>query len=254
MLACPPGGGGRPPRAAHGGRGAGNSAGARSAPGVARDRCRARSHQGATLLGSSTGSSHSAYSGARPCSASSNFAGDHLGDLPGRLDRVVVDLAHRHQLGGGAGEEDLVGEVELGARRCRARPPCSRGRGRSGSRERRLIPSRIEAVCGGVRSSPSRTTKMFSPEPSQTMPALVEQDRLVVAGVVRPRSWRGSSSGTARRPWRAGSARRARSAATRRPWRGCRRACPPRRGRRPRARPRSSPRPARFCANRPISP
>ena len=33
-----------------------------------------------------------------------------------------------------------------------------------------LIPSRIEAVCGGVRISPSRITKMFSPEPSQTSP------------------------------------------------------------------------------------
>ena len=37
---------------------------------------------------------------------------------PGRAvaDRVVVDLAHRDELGGGAGHEDLVGEVELGAR------------------------------------------------------------------------------------------------------------------------------------------
>ena len=50
------------------------------------------------------------------------------GVLEGRLDRardlaglavadgVVVDLAHRHELGRGAGHEDLVGQVELGAR------------------------------------------------------------------------------------------------------------------------------------------
>ena len=38
-------------------------------------------------------------------------------------------------------------------------------------------------MCGGVTISPSRTRKMFSPEPSQTWPGLVEQDRLVVAGV-----------------------------------------------------------------------
>ena len=31
-------------------------------------------------------------------------------------DRVVVDLAHRDELGRGAGQEDLVGQVELGAR------------------------------------------------------------------------------------------------------------------------------------------
>ena len=41
--------------------------------------------------------------------------GDHLRDLARRLDRVVVDLAHGHQLGGGAGQEDLVREVELRA-------------------------------------------------------------------------------------------------------------------------------------------
>ena len=42
---------------------------------------------------------------------------EHARDLA-RLagaDRVVVDLAHRHELGGGAGQEDLVGEVQLGA-------------------------------------------------------------------------------------------------------------------------------------------
>ena len=41
---------------------------------------------------------------------------DVLGDLAGRAERVVVDLADRDQLGCGAGEEDLVGQIELGAR------------------------------------------------------------------------------------------------------------------------------------------
>ena len=31
-------------------------------------------------------------------------------------DRVVVDLAHRHELGRRAGDEDLVGQVQLGPR------------------------------------------------------------------------------------------------------------------------------------------
>ena len=42
----------------------------------------------------------------------------HARDLArlARADLVVVDLAHRHELGGGARQEDLVGEVHLGAR------------------------------------------------------------------------------------------------------------------------------------------
>ena len=48
-----------------------------------------------------------------------------------------------------------------------------------------MIPSRIAALCGGVQMTPSRTTKTFSPEPSETTAVLVEQDRLVVAGVGR---------------------------------------------------------------------
>ena len=42
---------------------------------------------------------------------------DLLGDRPGLAgaDRVVVDLADRRELGGGAGHEDLVGQVELAA-------------------------------------------------------------------------------------------------------------------------------------------
>ena len=36
-------------------------------------------------------------------------------DRAGRADLDVVDLAHRRELGGGAGEEDLVGQRQLGA-------------------------------------------------------------------------------------------------------------------------------------------
>src|SRR5206468_4143788 len=38
-----------------------------------------------------------------------------LGDGPGRGDLAVVDRANGHDLGGGAGEEGLLGQVEVGA-------------------------------------------------------------------------------------------------------------------------------------------
>ncbi len=37
----------------------------------------------------------------------------------------------------------------------------------------RVMPSRIPAPTGGVETTPSRTTKMFSPDPSETMPSSV---------------------------------------------------------------------------------
>jgi hypothetical protein len=40
----------------------------------------------------------------------------HACDLAGLAQVVVVDLPHRDQLGGGAGEKDLFGQVELRAR------------------------------------------------------------------------------------------------------------------------------------------
>src|SRR5205085_11884375 len=38
------------------------------------------------------------------------------GDRPGRAEQVVVDLVDRADLGGRAGDEELVGGVELGPR------------------------------------------------------------------------------------------------------------------------------------------
>ena len=70
----------------------------------------------------------------RPCRASSKAALHRAGDLAraAGADRVVVDLADRHQLGGRAGQEDLVGQVELGARDVALDDLDSRGRARSG--------------------------------------------------------------------------------------------------------------------------
>ena len=54
----------------------------------------------------------------RPCRASSNAVCTARVISPGLAagDGVVVDLAHGHELGRGAGHEQLVGQVELGAR------------------------------------------------------------------------------------------------------------------------------------------
>jgi hypothetical protein len=56
-------------------------------------------------------------------------------DLPGGpgADLVVVHLADRDELGRGAREVDLVGEVELGAGDVALDELEARGRGRSGS-------------------------------------------------------------------------------------------------------------------------
>ena len=84
-------------------------------------------------------------------------------------DRVIVDLAHRHQLGRGAGHEQLVGQVELGARDVSLDDLEAEV---MGDLDRRLAVDAVEDA-GGLRRGddrPSRTTKMFSPEPSQTKP------------------------------------------------------------------------------------
>ena len=158
---------------------------------------------------------------------------------PGLAELVVVDLAHRDQLGRGAAEEDLVGQVELGARDVALDDRDSRGRSAIWITDLRLIPSRIEAVCPGVDDLAVADDEDVLARALADEAALVEQDRLVVAGVGRLGLGEDRVQVLARRPSRAGSARPARSAARRRPWRGCPCACPPRRGRRPTARPRS---------------
>ena len=115
----------------------------------------------------------------------------------------------------------------------------------------RLIPSRIEAVCGGVTISPSRTRIDVLARALADVPRLVEQDRLVVAGVRR------LGLGEDRVQVLAGCLG-LRDQPVRRdpPPRGdlgahARCACPPRRDRRPRARPRRSRRPARTARRAP---
>ena len=164
-----------------------------------------------SFAGDLDGSSHSRYSSARPCRASSNLAWITLRDLARLAERVVVDLAHRHQLGGGAGEEHLVGEVELGAgdvalldlvaevagdldHRGAGDPVEDRRGVRPGSAE--LPVADDEDVLAGALARRSRARRAGSPRRSRRWPT---------------RSWRGSSSGTGRRPWRAGSGCRRRS-------------------------------------------
>jgi hypothetical protein len=66
------------------------------------------------FAGSSMKSSHSRYSSARPCSASSNFAW-MTRVISQVAEHRVVDLADGDQFGGGSGEKDLLGDVEPGA-------------------------------------------------------------------------------------------------------------------------------------------
>ena len=90
-------------------------------------------------------------------------------DLARLAELVVVDLAHGTSSAAVPHEEDLLGEVELGAGDV-ALDHLVAEVAAIWITDLRLIPSRIEDVCPGVTSSPSRTTKMFSPEPSQTRP------------------------------------------------------------------------------------
>ena len=80
-------------------------------------------------------------------------AGDGAG-LAG-ADRVVVDLADGRQLGRGAGDEDLVGQVELGAGDVALDDLVAEVARDLDRPTRRLMPPRIEAVGGGVAITPS---------------------------------------------------------------------------------------------------
>ena len=68
------------------------------------------------LSPTSTKSSHSRYSSRLPLIASKKRLWIAWVSSPGGPSEVVVDLAHRHDLGRGAGQEDLVGLVQLAAR------------------------------------------------------------------------------------------------------------------------------------------
>ena len=203
-----------------------------------------RHRQPVTLLGSSTRSSHSAYSGARPCRASSNFAWICLRRsrrgrrARGRRSRGPAPARPRCR----RGRPRRRGRAPRG--RCRARRPGSRGRAAIWMTDLRLIPSRIEERVPRRHQLALADDEDVLARALADEPVLVEQDRLVEAGLrrlgLRQDRVQVLAGGLRVRD----QARRARSAARRRPWRGCRCACPPRRGRRPRARRRSSRRPA----------
>ena len=130
-------------------------------------------------------------------------------DLAGlaAADRVVVDLAHGHELGGGAGHEHLVGQVELGAREValddleaevardlHARLAVDAVEDPGGLRRREDRRRRGRRRCS--RPSPrTRSRGRRGGWPPRSRPC-------------GTRSWPGSSSGTGPRPWRAGSASR----------------------------------------------
>ena len=99
-------------------------------------------------------------------------------------DRVVVDLTHRHQLGRRAGHVDLVGEVELGAREV----ALDDGEAEvAGDRDRRLAVDPVEDRRGLRR----RVDDALADDEEVLARSLahvavrVEQDRLLVAGLVR---------------------------------------------------------------------
>ena len=74
-------------------------------------------------------------------------------------DRVAVDRQDRRHLGGGAGEERLVGDVELGPVDL-ALPRLTESVSRNSvSSVARVTPSRMLLVTGGVMGRSSRTRK-----------------------------------------------------------------------------------------------
>jgi len=95
---------------------------------------------------------------------------------------VIVDLPHRDHLGRGAGQEDLLGEVELGAGDVAFDHRVAEV---AGDLDHRLAVDPVEDRGGvrGVKISSSRTTKNVLARALGDEAALVEQDRLVVAGV-----------------------------------------------------------------------
>ena len=138
---------------------------------------------------------------ARPRTACWIAARDLAGDA--RADRVVVDLADRDELGGGAAEEDLVGEVELGAREVALDdldPEVARDlqdglagdavedRGRLRRRGDHAVLDDVDVLA----------------RPLAHVAVVVEEDRLVVAGLVALDLGQDRVEVLAARPWRAG--------------------------------------------------
>ena len=184
----------------------------------------------------------------RRCTARRDLAG------PALADRVVVDLADGDELGGGAGHEDLVGQVQLGARDVALddlEAEVARDLDRPSAR---LMPSRIDAVCGGVKIVAVADDEDVLARALADEAVVVEQDRLLVAGLVRLDLRQDAvevlAAGLGVRDQRVGADAppggdlRADAVA----------ACPPRRGRRPTPRRRSRRRPGRRAGTGPSCP
>ena len=78
-------------------------------------------------------SSHCDQRSLRPCTVSRYASWISTRHGPGPADHVVVDLADRRHLGGGADHEHLVGEIEVGADQRLLDDACGRDPARSGS-------------------------------------------------------------------------------------------------------------------------
>jgi len=109
---------------------------------------------------------------------------DNPGDLTRLPQRVVVHLAHRHQLGGGPGEEHLVGQVELRACNRALLDPVAEV---AGDLHHRVAGDAIEDRRGVRRRAehPVSDKEDVLARALRDTAVLVEEDRLVVAGVRR---------------------------------------------------------------------
>ena len=101
-----------------------------------------------------------------------------------RADRVVVDLAHGHELGGGPGHEDLVGEVQLGAGDVALDDRVAEV---AGDLDHRAAGDPVEdrVVLAGRRDLAVAHDVQVLAGALADVAVLVEQDRLVVAGLHR---------------------------------------------------------------------
>ena len=172
----------------------------------------------------STKSSHSRYSSRLPLIASKKRFWIACVSSPGSPEQVVVDLAHGHDLGRGAGQEDLVGLVQLAARDVALGDLEARGRRRSGLTERGRDPVEDR----GARRAASRSARRAPRRRSRPSPRRRCRGRR--AGSPRrsrpwrSRPWRGSSSGTGREAFACGmklsdDIRRQEATLQRIPWR-----------------------------------
>ena len=141
-----------------------------------------RHRQPVTLLGSLTRSSHSRYSSGAAVQGVLELGLDHARGLARVAEFVVVDLADRHQLGRGAVQEDLLGEVELRARDVALDDRVAEVAGDLDHRfavdpvkDRRGVTGRDELALAEEEDVLARSLADEA--------ALVEQDRLVEAGV-----------------------------------------------------------------------